>query len=204
MLTCLTDLIGVTKNECPCILDGLTPEVKARLKVSKSDLFLDDVPGSVTINSLKYIDYCSNMAEMSFKAIATAAKIVEGDIKTSLSTRYKPAKNKYIGNVGQLAYVSSLPVSRQFQYMRLRPTEISDGVMTIANIRLATDISGVFPFYIYRTPQGGNGLEEIYTGTFTSPGNALIGITGGEFPAMPLAENQNPYDYYFVWDRGVS
>lgn len=204
MLTCLIDLIGVTKNECPCILTGLDDATKAKLKVSKSDLYLDDVPGAVSIASLKYMDNCFNMAEMSFRAIDTAKKIVEGDIKTALSTKYRPAKNKYMGNVGQLAYVSTLPVSKQFQYMRLRPTEVSDGVITINNIRLATDIAGEFPFYLYRTPQGSNGLELVYTGSFITGGNTLTAVTGSDFPELPLAIARTPYDYYFVWDRGGS
>jgi hypothetical protein len=202
MLTCLTDVIGVTTNECPCILSGLDGPTKEKLKLSKSGLYLDDVPGSVTINELKYIDYCFNMAEMSFRAIASAQKIVDGDIKTALSSQYKPAKNKFMGNVGQLTYVTSLNASKRFQFMRLRPIEISDGVITVNRVRLVTDIAGEFPFYIYRTPAEGNDIELIYTGSFNSPGGNLVASTGPEFPVMPLSMTGTSYDYYFVWDRG--
>lgn len=204
MLTCLTDLIGVTKTDCPCIVSGLDEPTKEKLKVSISQLYLDDIPGAITFNSLPYIDSCLNMAEMSFKAIESAAKILDADIRAALSSRYKPAKKKFVGNIGQLAYVTSLPAAKQFQYMRFRPVEISDGLMTITRIRLATDTAGTFPFYIYRTPQGGNDLELIYTGDVNSSGNGLVPVTGPAFPEMPLAAYQTGFDYYFVWDRGVT
>src|SRR5690606_5483347 len=100
-MECLENIIGITNSDCPCVIDGLTPEEVAKLRESASGLYLDELEGGVNIRSLEMLDACQNMAEMALGARDTATKKLKDDIIVALQSKYKSGKKSYVGSIGR-------------------------------------------------------------------------------------------------------
>jgi len=178
-----------------CILEGLTEEEIAKLRESKSGLYLDDLEGGVNLRAISQIDYCKDFAEKALSARNTALKKIEADVLTSLSNKYKADKKPYIGVVGKTSYTSNLNVSKKYQYLHLKPHSHSDGVLKLNRIRLIASESEQTTFRII----DGNG-NEIYSVEVQTQKNTFVTIPAPE-GVLPLSENGAVLSYYLVWDR---
>lgn len=201
-MECLTEIIGISDSVCPCTLDGLTDEQKAAIKVSKSGLFLDDLEGMVTLRSLTALDSCKNFAQMTLSARDRAIKKLYADILVALSKKYKEGKGAFVGNVGRPSYATTLQTSKQHQFMRIIPVDNSDAVLKLTGFRIIIDRVGTVNAKIISVPEGGNQGTEVFSGTAEATANTYTNfpLTGG-FLNLPLSQNGQKLEYYFVWDK---
>lgn len=200
-MECLENIIGITNSDCPCVIDGLTPEEVAKLRESASGLYLDELEGGVNIRSLEMLDACQNMAEMALGARDTATKKLKDDVIVALQSKYKSGKKSYVGSIGRPTYTGNMNVSAPHQFMRLRARNMSDAIMKISGIRLIVDRAAMVVVEIIRAVKGGNQGEVIFSEAVTTSANAYTTIPLAEPLELPLSGGGESYDYYVVWSR---
>lgn len=173
MLECLTNIVGITKEDTQCLTGGLSTETLALLKESKSDRFLDDLPGGVHLKALRYIDSANNMAKLALKARDQAITNLEADLTLGLAEKYEQGKASYIGTIGRASYAGSLPGGKRWQGMRIVPVEESDAGITLTRIQAIFTQGGTIPIYIYQVPKNSVQGALIYTATLQAVPNSF-------------------------------
>lgn len=202
-MQCLEDIIGITQGDCQCIIDGLSSEVILTLKVSKSGLYMDDLPGGVHLKSLTRIDACKNMAQMAIGARDNAIKTLENDLILSLNNRYKKDKTTFAGQIGRMSYAQSLGISKPWQGMRIRPHDWSDGMITMTRLHIVLNQAVTLTLRLYRVLLDSVMGEEIAAWPVTTSANAYTLVPIGSDPIkMPLVYNGEMVEYYLVYDTG--
>lgn len=202
-MDCLKNIIGITNTDCLCVLDGLTDDQKAAIKVSESGLFLDELEGGLSLRAVKYLDACQNFAQMALAARDTAIKKIYADIMVALSQKYKAGKQAFTGQIGRPSYTRTMNGQSQFQFLRLRAAENTDAVLKITGLRIIVDRVATFHVRLLKTFSGGNQGTEIMNVEITSLANAYttIPLPNDQPLSLPLMDNGTANDYYLVWDR---
>lgn len=205
MLECLAGIIGVTTSECECIIQGLTPEQRAEMAVSTSGLFLDNLPGGVHVKSIKYVDACKSMYDMTKNAIATAKQVMESDLIVALNSRYTTSKKTYNGNIGRMSYAQSLAVVKPWQGIKLKPREYSDSVVTIQRMHIAVNEAADLTIKIFRVYVNSVMGEEIHALPVTTVANgyALVTLPTNGI-SLPLVYNNEPVEYWVLYDLSAN
>lgn len=203
-MECLEKLIGITDTDCECIIGGLDETEIAAVRESKSGLFLDELEGGVNMRAIDQLDSCKNFADMALGARDTAAKKLYGDVLVALSNRYKTGKNVYRGFIGRPSYTANLPVTRPWQFMRLRSIDRSDAMMKLTGLRIIVDRAATVTVKIIKAIRGGNqGTELLSVNVLTVP-NAYVPVPLPAEFTLPLTEEGDSIDYYIAWDRSVA
>lgn len=204
-MECLNEIIGITNDNCPCVLDGLSEEQKAKIKVSKSGLYLDDLEGMVTMRALTQLDSCSNFAKMALAARDEAVKVLYEGILVSLSKKYKEGKGAFIGNIARPSYAGTLNTFKRYQYLKITPVEKSDAVLKLSGFRAIIDRKGLVDAKIYSVEDNGNQGTVVWSGQVQATQNTYVALpieaTG---LTLPLSRNGVKLEYYFVWDKDVA
>lgn len=203
MMECLTNIIGVTNDNCDCVTGGLPTETLDLLKKSTSGLYLDNLPGGVTLRALGNLDSCKSMADMSLKAIQNAAKTLQDDVTVALSSKYKKAAPNFNGTIGQMSYAGVMPISRRYQGQIVRSNPNSDAVMTVNRVVLNLTKTGLVPFTIIRADVGAAMGVEVYSGEVSSVAHSYSTLTmptGDDAIRLPLSINGRQQDYFFLYD----
>ena len=71
-MDCLTNIIGVTQNNCPCLQNGLNAEQIEELSMSKSGIFLEELEGGLFLRDVVQLDKCLTFINIQKNAINTA------------------------------------------------------------------------------------------------------------------------------------
>lgn len=200
-MQCLTNIVGVTTSECQCIIQGLTPQEVASLKVSTSGLFLDDLPGGVHLKALTNTDACRKMSQMALTAITNAVKTTEDDLVVAMNNRYEKNRNTYMGQIGRLSYAQTLPVSRRWQFVRIRPNDISDAVMILSKVTVIINEARTFNIRLFKVPYNSVMGEQIAAWPVTTTAHAYQSVILPTPLKMAFYENGQQYEYYFAFDR---
>lgn len=207
MMQCLTNIVGVTTSDCQCITAGLTSDEIDALAISTSGLFLDDLPGGVHLKAVRFTDACKNMAQMALGARDKALKTLEDDMVVALNTRYRKDKKNFSGQIGRMSFAQSLQVLKPLQGVRIRPSQYSDGLVTLSRMQIILNVAATVTVRIYRVPIDSVMGEEIATlpVTVAAP-NAytVVPLTGDIVVAgkikLPLTYNGEEVEYYFLYD----
>lgn len=205
-MECLKNIIGITKTECPCIIEGLTPEEIAELRESESGLYMDDLAGGVNFQGIKFLDTCKDFAKMNISARDLAIKTLMDDVTVALSKKYKAGKPAYIGFIGKPTYASTLNLTNQYQFLKITPRTASDAVVRLQTFKFIADRTASIDFKILKVGKGFNQFESIvFEKTVEAVANAyvVIELPRGGLP-LPLRENSELYEYFIVWDRGIT
>lgn len=200
-MQCLTNIVGVTTSDCQCIINGLTPEEVAALKVSKSGLFLDDLEGGVHLKALANVDACRKMSQMANTAIANATKRTEDDLVVAMNNRYEKNKNTFMGQIGRMSYAQTLPVSRRWQFVRIRPIDVSDAVMILSKVTVIINEARTFNIRLFKVACNSVMGEQIAAWPVTTTANAYQSVILTTPLKIAFYENGQQYEYYFAYDR---
>lgn len=202
MLTCLTGGIGITNSECECILEGLSDEQKAAIKISNSGLYLDDLEGGVHMKALKYADACEGLYSLGTGAIAGAAKRLEDDLIVALNNKYAKSKKTYIGDIGRMSYAATLNDAHRWQGIRVAPWDYSDGLMTLNRFSICVTQTVNFTLRVIRSLVGSDVVmgDEIASYPVTATANMWFQYAPPTPLKMPLIFEGNPVQYWFVYD----
>jgi hypothetical protein len=200
MLQCLTEIIGVTQSDCECIINGLTSDQLTGLRASKSGLFMDDLEGGVHLKALTEIDACKSMAVLATTARDNAIKRLGDDLVVAINNRYKKGKGNFVGPIGRMSFAQSLPILRQWQGVRLRPKEYTDGIVTLTKLQVIFNQSVSVTLRLYKVPMDSVMGEEVAAWPVTSAANAYVNVTLSAPVKMPLVENGELMEYYILYD----
>lgn len=203
-MECLKEIIGVLNGSCPCNTGGtINEEDAAKLAVSKSGLYMDDLEGGLSMRAITSLDACKGFADIALQARDSAIQTVGADVLSALALRYKTGKNPFVGVIGRPSYTGTLQASKRYQFVRLAPLRPSDAIVKVTGLRLIINSSQAVNFKILKTLQGGNQGTEILNVDVETTANyyASIPLPGNEL-ALPLTENGESLEYYMVWDRG--
>lgn len=200
-MECLKEIVGVTTEDKICITGGLSSAEIAKLKKSTSGLYLQDLPGGITLKALRNVDATRNLADMSLGAIGNAIKRTEDDLRVAISTKYKGSKNSYIGNIGRMSYAQSLGVSERYQALRIRPTMASDAVVTVTRLNIIINETASFDLMVYKAICDTAVPELVTSYSVNATSNQYFTIIPPSPLSLPLMENGREVEYWFVWDR---
>lgn len=204
MFDCLENIIGVTKSDCPCILEGLTTEQKNALAVSKSKLYLDDLEGGISLQSIKDTSLCGNMADLALGAISNAVQTVSNDLLVLLNKKYAKNKKTYTGLIGSTAFSAEYNFTPRNAGVMLRPREVSDGVFTLEKVHLAwnTQINNAH-LVVSRSPSGSStqAIKIFETDVIVTVANGVAEHTLPSPLSLPLAIDGVAQDYFFTIDK---
>jgi hypothetical protein len=201
MLECLTNIIGVTTSENTCITQGLTTDQKAAIKLSTSGLFLDDLEGGVHLKAVTNADATKGFYNMATGAITGAVRRLEDDLIIALNNKYRKSRKNFEGTIGRMSFATSLNASGDFQGLRLRASDYGDAVITINKINVIINQDATFILYVFRTLAGETDGEIVTQYAVTATANAYATITPTDPLKLPLTDQGNTYDYYFIWSR---
>jgi hypothetical protein len=171
------------------------------MAVSKSGLYLDNLPGGVHMKAIKYVDACKSMYDMTKNAIATAKTVMEADLIVALNNRYKSDKKTFRGNIGRMSYAQSLAVSKPWQGLKLKPRDYTDSVITIERMHIAVNQVADLVVKVFRVYVGAVMGEEIYSLPVTTIANgyALVTLPGDKL-TLPLVHNNEAVEYWIMYD----
>lgn len=203
-LNCLQNAVGITESDCACITQGLTSDEIASLRVSTSGLYLDNLPGGVHLKALNHVDQCRKMKAMAETAISNATKTTEDDLLVAINNKYTKSKNNFFGAIGRMSFASTLAAAHRFRGLRIRPTDYSNGVITLNKITALMNETASFPLMLYKVPYKSVMGELIETWTVNALANQYVNVAP-VLPAtylkkLPLVENGELVEYWFVYD----
>src|SRR5262245_21083742 len=129
MLSCLDNIIGMTRTPCEC----LKPDLPEDYMISKSGLYLDELPECpINLKASKSIQDCGkNMAFMLTQAISQATAEVKRELYKDLLVRYSVKNKPYVGEIGSFSYTRTLTDNSQYMGMILQSTGLNGATVTI-------------------------------------------------------------------------
>jgi len=201
MMQCLTEVVGVTQSDCQCVVQGLTTDDLAKLRASKSGLFMDNLPGGVHMKALQRIDACKTFMQFAIGARDNAIQTVENDLIVALNNQYKKDKPNFIGQIGRMSYATTLGVSRPWQGMQITPYTAGDGVIMLNRLFIVLNGAATVTVKIFRVIVGSVMGEEVASYPVTTTANNYIPVDIGPNPLkLPLLYQGNAVEYYVLYD----
>lgn len=202
MLECLTNIVGVLKEATPVITAGMTAGEIAELQKSTSGLFLDELPGGVHMKALKFSDVTKPFASMAENSIELANKNLEADLILAIRERYSKSRNNFKGQLGQLSYATTLQVSKRFQYVRLKPLDFIDGVITVNKFNAIFNQTGNIIIYLLEVPADTVTGVEIKSFPLSVTANQFktVELTGENVLNLQMIKGGELMEYWFVYD----
>lgn len=198
-MECLQNIIGVTENECPCLIESLTPEEIEEIKRSESGLYLDNAEGAIEIMAIEESDDCKSFAETALKAIDDARKRIMEDISILISEKTKSGKAAFKGFFGKPSFIKGLPTTKRYQYAKISGVGKTDGVMDVSEVRLILDQSLSTKVWLVKQRMHG-ATEIIATADVDTLANNFVNV-GITATGLPLSEDGYPISYMFVWEK---
>lgn len=212
MLECLEKMIGVTREDCDCLTQGLTNDEILELQESNSGLFIDEVEGGIDLKTVKGVDNCKNLAEKMLGARDKAITTLGDDLIIAISNRYDKAIGPYKGPIGRPSYAATLSNTRQFQGIRLRPKYHTDATVVLKRFQIIGNNAVSLDVYIVRTEEGYNGTGGVvvFSDTINTTANNYTAVTlpndaqGNPGLELPLQEDGKVYEYWLYWDKQLT
>lgn len=197
MLNCLTNIVGVTESDCPCVVDGLTTEQKADIKKSTSGLYMDtDLNGGITLQGLNTVDACKDMADLALESIVAATKKVEEALIVMVGEQYEESKKPFTGKIGKYDYAQSLPVSKPMHGIQIVAND-ANTLLTIRKMDIIVNGAMTTDIGIYKGTPGNLQLVKAFNTTTTANTYTVVFSEDEKLPFID--ESGNKIDYYILY-----
>jgi hypothetical protein len=203
--TCITQLVGIVKDDCQCYTGNCTPEQVQAMRTSKSGYFLEDLPGMIPLKGLGNGTACKNMCQFTLDTIPAAEQQTLDDIVSAVGGMYDSAKATYRAVLGETAFTMTLtPTKRYYGYRFVANKGTKDTVAAISDLKVNVTAGGGVQVIIARGPKDGGGVVPLETFIAQStPGmwsavNMNAGATGEK--VYPLYVNGVEQEYYVLID----
>jgi len=205
MAKCFDGLVGISRKESnPCF-----PAIPADYKKSKFNLFLDELEGGITLDSIQSaLDDPSYLIEKFKVAISGAQNFFKADLLADLAMRYKTASEPFMGIVGNRSFARTRQMASQWAGMKLKVKPKIGAYLSISKIYLYMDQTvEEIPFEIakLRKLHDGTYVEELVKAlTLSSVANSEKENNLSEPITLPLFElDGTTADYYLLYDRSA-
>lgn len=196
-MDCLNNIIGISRTTCPCLLDGLTSEQIEEMRLSKSGLYLDELPGALALKDIGDIGGCLDYFEGAKESLQLAYKMFSDDLEIVMANKYVD-KPKYIGDLGNPSFAGFLAKTKQYQFMQVVPNRPGDAAIILKNIKLTVSATDVIDFFLLAGYPGEN-PQVIYTTQVNTVANFGVSIPLPQNKVLPTASNGRELSYYFAW-----
>ncbi len=202
---CLIDLIGITKSECTCTINGLPGSISPAdwYKKSTSDLFIDELEGIAPLQAAGMSTDCINeMANFYYRAKLNAIKQVADDIIIGLTQRVAIGQKSYTGKIASTTPGSVFNISGLNKAgLKLITTAMKGGSINISNITTMMDADATFNIEVYKQEYGTTTLQLI-----TTLANIQSLAAGPKDNTVSLILPLSEYgcDYYFLYSATIN
>lgn len=201
-MKCIENIIGITQSNCGCITNGLTQSQIDDMGKSASGLFLsEDLEGGINIQEVKTFDHCGEYFSLAKKAIEAAKKRFEDDIQVAMLEKYQTNKPNYIGDLGRLQFVASLPANTNVQFLRVSPKDNVSASMKIHGVRLVVDSDITTNIRLIAVEDGLTYGEELFNIEVNTQANRYINADIPVGIEVPFYKNGRKMHYFFTWER---
>lgn len=205
-MSCLDNIIGITRSNCECITNPLLPGGDPDwYKESVSDLFLDELPGIAGINALSESGNCSGEVSTIYKnAIEQAKKDAQDEFLRGLTERYRQANKLYTGRAGGVRFTANEPgTGKIYAGIKINNTNMRGGMLKLKTIlcHFATPPTAL---HIYRVPFSDSDyryqaeLVVSFTGLTITP-NVSFAVPVAVAPAT-LDLTMDGYQYFILYE----
>jgi len=201
-MDCLKNIVGISKMDCLCLADGLSPEQIEAAKKSTSGLYLDaNLKGMIKLSDIKYLDACGMYYKMASEAIEAAQRQYTDDLKIMLSEKYKSNRARFIGELGRLQYSGFLGAQKNLQYVKIQPNDINAAVIQIDSLRINISHSKTVTVKLISIIDGLSYGDIVYETTVQTTANKWVNVTIPEEMKLPFSVKGYKMSYYFVWEK---
>lgn len=201
-LECLKDIVGITNTDCECLIGELTTSEIEAIRVSKSGLYLDQLPGSVPIKTYQNIDKCKVFAEIALEQRDIAIADLEQDLKIGITAKFQSNKNRYQGRIGQMAFTKPLSTSGIYVGLRITPEDVhSDGVLRIPSGEICVSATTTVSLKVIAVPYGSNTGDIVAELDVQTVAGARKSFSFPQPLDLRLYKNRQDTAYFIVYDK---
>jgi len=205
MYDCLQNLIGITKSDCNCTVDGLSdtdldeglPEGEHWYNQSTSELYLDELEGIVPLKAINDSTECvSEMAKWYYNAREQAIKFLGDDVRVAITQRLANSKKAYIGKIASTKFSGTQLLSTTYGGLKLATAQMKGGTIKIDRLTTMMNTTATFDVLVYKNVANSGDFELVTT---------LIGIQSIANTAkenivdLTLTMNEYGTDFYFIY-----
>lgn len=201
VLECLENIIGITESQCQCLISGLTQNEIDALKVSKSGLYTDDLDGGIHLKTLSGVDACKGFAKLSLDARSEAIKRTSHDVVLMLNQKFSKKKDPFNGSIGTLTISQPHIMLKRYGGMKLKPKDLSDGLLTITGGSIALSYNGSVDLLLVKAFVGSNIGTLIETIPVTSSSSGFVNFQLQSPLNLTLQSEKQAVEYYILFDR---
>lgn len=197
-MDCLTNIIGVTQNNCPCLQNGLNAEQISELSMSKSGIFLEELEGGLFLRDVVQLDKCLTFINIQKNAINTAIKHFSADLFAKLNQRIQVKKTAFIGEIGKPTYSATLNLNGRLQFVKLTPKKDSDAIVHLNLIRVFLNEETTTNVWLMEMKEGETEGRVILQQEVTTQNGILsVPVNVG----LPLKKDGVFVNYFVVYER---
>ena len=202
-LECFNNIIGVSETNCSCLTSKFGSEKINNVpwyKVSKSGLFLNDLPGIIGISGTDANTDCDDdLATFYQRAIKNATRMMHDDLVTGLLKKFKQIKLAYSGKACSTDYGVTETLSNSYAGVMARTTGMKGGSLVLNTIYAMFDTTvAELTIKVYRALRNSKNFEHVEDIVISTEANALKPNLLRSPKSYPLCEEG--YDYYFLYD----
>jgi hypothetical protein len=161
-MDCLKNVIGISRDPETAVTTGMTSDEIAELKLSKSDVYLDEIEGGVNLISVKNALATTELAKIMRNARTQAEQRTAHDIIAGLGNEFEEGKQRYVGALGERVYTKTQELTKRYAGMKLRSQSV-DGVVKINEINILLAETCERDLFVYRVNKGAEVGELIKT-----------------------------------------
>lgn len=199
-MTCLDNVIGITRTPCACLADSLP----LNYTESESGLYIDELPEApINLKAVKSISDCGkDLPFILTNARTQAIAEFRRELFKLMQERFKQRSVPYVGLVGSLAYSNVLPITDAYAGIVLDCKNFRGANITINKIHTAMDATAAFDVVVYRVSSGSDASTIVVTLPITSLAGGIKENILSAPLQLPLTDETGNYlQYYLVYNR---
>lgn len=198
-------MVGISQKVCPCF-DG---QILPAQNVSTSGLYIDELDGGITLDSIKSIADCSSgLAGMFVSALAEAQIAYRADLMAQISSTQQRKYDPFAGSIGSLNFARTKYLTQNITALRIKPRNIWGAYMRIKAVSLFVDATTTITVRLLeakRDQRTGDvfitELQSYDVPTLANQASKHV-VPAASQIRVPMWDNTG-YDleYYFAYDR---
>lgn len=197
-MDCLTNIVGITRNDCEC-LAGLLPD---GYSTSTSGLYIDELPEApLNLQAVKSAADCGqDVAAIFTRARDNAITEFKKDLYKQLAATYKPRYSTYTGLIGKTAGSVVLP-TKAYMGVLLACKMAKGAYISISKVHVNINADATFDLKIYKRRSGETEYELLQTLSVEGTAAAVKTNTLADVVKLPLwDETEKEINYYFLYE----
>lgn len=197
-MSCLTNIIGITRTENPCFTDAFSEEAA----ISTSGLYLDEITGfpSLKVFADMAADESSTLEKLLMKAREDGVELFKEELYKQLGLRYMVSKKSYVGNVGNTKYNTSLNTNYPYTGLVLDMKNMAGAEVKVKGIKPFFNFDGNVTIKLYKAYLSGNKYQVVEEmAEYTIPAKITAPALSEITPITLSATDEEGTAYSYLW-----